>query len=241
MNVIHFIIERGPEEPPEESPMSQTAPLLRSRLRDAAADVMLQAAEKVMGQKGFAGATMQDIAAAAGCAVGTLYLHFKNKEQLLGGIILKYGDTLGEEIRVAVQSTSDPLEKLRFFISAHLEWVHRNPSISELIGRSLPARYYDFKASLHKLLPEEHAEMQGLELQFIREAQAAGSIRCDIPAEALAELVDGFMFTVIDQVSARPQALSLQQQIEFCWGFLTTGLQAGCPTRKTSQPKKKHA
>jgi AcrR family transcriptional regulator len=221
--------------------MTQTTPLLRSRLRDAAADVMLQAAEKVMGQKGFDGATMQEIAAAAGCAVGTLYLHFKNKEQLLSGIILKYGGSLGEEIRAAVQSITNPLEKLRIFISAHLEWVHRNPSISELIGKSLPSRYYDFKASLQRLLPTEHAEMQGLVLQFIGEAQDAGLIRRDIPAAALAELVDGFMFTVIDQMSARPRALSLQQQKDFCWGFLTTGLQAECPARKTSQPKKKHA
>jgi AcrR family transcriptional regulator len=221
--------------------MPQNAPLLRSRLRDAAADVMLQAAEQVMGQKGFDGATMQDIAAAAGCAVGTLYLHFKNKEQLLRGIILKYGSTLLEDIRTAVQSISDPLEKLRVFIRAHLEWVHRNPSISELIGKSLPTRYYDFKASLHNLLPEEHRQMLGLELQFIHEAQAAGIIRRDIPAEALAELVDGFLFTVIDQVSARPEALSLEQQIDFTWGFLTSGLQAGVQTGKTLQPGKKHA
>jgi TetR/AcrR family fatty acid metabolism transcriptional regulator len=221
--------------------MPQTAPLLRSRLRDAAADVMLRAAEQVMGRKGFHGATMQDIAAAAGCAVGTLYVHFKNKEQLLGGIILKYGASLAEDIRAAVQSSADPLAKLRFFVSAHLEWVHRHPTISELVGKSLPTRYYDFKASLRKLVPAEHGEMQNLELQLVREAQNAGIIRRDIPAETLAELVDGFMFTVIDQFSARPQALSLPQQIEYCWGFLTTGLQACCQTRKTSQPKKRHA
>jgi AcrR family transcriptional regulator len=219
--------------------MSQTAPLLRSRLRDAAADVMLQAAEQVMGRKGFEKATMQEIAAAAGCAVGTLYVHFKNKDQLLSGILLKYGAGLAEDIRVAVQTTADPLEKLRFFFAAHLEWVHRHPAISELVGKSLPMRYYDFKASLRKLLPAEHGEMQSLEGQLIREAQEAGRIRGDIPAEALTELVDGFMFTVMDQFSARPKALDVQQQIDLCWGFLSTGLQAGEPARKSPLPKKK--
>ena len=221
--------------------MPQTSPLLRSRLRDAAADAMLQAAEKVIGQKGFDGATMQEIASAAGCAVGTLYLHFKNKEQLLRGIILKYGVSLTEDMATALQTITDPLEKLRIFISTHLEWVHRHPTVCDLICKSLPMRYYDFKASLHRLLPEEHGEMQNLELQFIREAQAAGRIRRDIPADALAEIVDGFMFTIMDQSSARPQALSLQQQIDFCWSFLTSGLQAGGPAEKPAQPKKKHA
>jgi AcrR family transcriptional regulator len=221
--------------------MSQTAPQLRSRLRDAASDVMLQAAEQVMCQKGFDGATMQDIAAAAGCAVGTLYLHFKNKEQLLGGILLKYGTGLAEDIRTAVQATDDPLDKLRIFISAHLEWIHRHPAISELIGRSLPMRYYEFKASLGKILPAEQGEMQRLELQLIREAQAAGCVRTDIPAEPLTELVDGFLLTVMDQYSARPHTIGIEQQVELCWGFLVSGLQAGVPARKSSQPKKKHA
>jgi AcrR family transcriptional regulator len=225
----------------QESLMSQPTPLLRSRLRDAAADVMLQAAEQVMGQKGFDGATMQEIAAAAGCAVGTLYLHFKNKEELLRGIILKYGSPLKEQMFEAAQVAADPLEKLRIFISAHLEWGRRNPMVIEIVGKSLPMRYFDFKAGMRRLIPEEHEEMHRLELQFIREAQAAHRIRCDFSAEILAQLVDGFMFTVMDQFSARPQAFTLQEQIDLAWGFLTTGLQAECTTKKTSQCKKKHA
>ena len=78
-----------------------------------------------MGEKGFDGATMQDIAAAAGCAVGTLYLHFKNKEQLLGGILLKYGTAhFGRDSRRPCQTTARAVGKAAFFISAPLGWVH---------------------------------------------------------------------------------------------------------------------
>jgi AcrR family transcriptional regulator len=202
---------------------------------------MLQAAERIMGEKGFDGATMQEIAAAAGCAVGTLYLHFKNKEELLRGILLKHGVSLKESMVTAFQGVSDPLEKLRIFIKAHLEWTHQHPAVTELVGKALPMRYYEFQASLRRILPQEHAEMQQFELQFIQEAQESGRIRRDIPAKALTELVDGFMFTVMDQFSARPNAYSLQDQLDLTWGFLTTGLQAGCEEKKTSQPKKKHA
>ncbi len=83
--------------------------------------------------------------------------------------------------------------------------------------------------------------MQDVELHIIREAQAAGRIRRDIPAAVLVELVDGFMFTVMDQFSARPSVYSLQQQIDLTWGFLTTGLQAECSQKKASQSKKKRA
>ena len=219
--------------------MDPHTPLLRTRLRDAAGDVMLQAAERVMGEKGFDGATMQDIAAAAGCAVGTLYLHFKNKEELLRGIILKHGESLRETMIAAFQGVADPLEKLRIFIKAHLEWAHQHPAVTELIGSALPMRYYDFQASLRQILPAEHEQMQQFELQFIREAQETGRIRRDIPAKALTELVDGFMFTVMDQFSARPGVYSLQEQLDLTWGFLTNGLQAGCTDKKSSQSGKK--
>jgi AcrR family transcriptional regulator len=221
--------------------MASSAPLLRSRLRDAAADLMLQAAETVMREKGFDGATMQDIAAAAGCAVGTLYLHFKNKDELLRGILLKYASSsLKGDMLAAIDRSADPLEKLRIFITSHLEWIHRHPQIAEIMSTAIPMRYYDFKAALRRLIPEEHTRMQNVELDIIRDAQAAGRIRRDIPPVALTELVDGFMFTVMDQFSARPHTYSLQQQIDLTWEFLTTGLQAAAPPKRNPQPKKKH-
>jgi AcrR family transcriptional regulator len=221
--------------------MSQNAPLLRSRLRDAAADVMLQAAEKVMREKGFSGATMQDIAAAAGCAVGTLYLHFKNKDEILRGIILKHASSsLKVDMLAAIERAADPLEKLSIFISFHLRWSHEHPEITEILCNAMPMRYYDFQAALRRLIPDEHAKMQEVELAIIREAQAAGRIRRDIPAVALVELVDGFMFTVMDQFSARPNIYSLEQQIELTWKFMTTGLEAPATQKRISQPRKKH-
>ncbi len=214
--------------------MDQPISLLRTRLRDAAADMMLQAAERVMGEKGFNGATMQEIATAAGCAVGTLYLHFKSKEELLRGILLKHGVELKETMFTAIEGVADPLEQLRIFITAHLEWGHQHPAVMDIVGGALPMRYYDFKASLRKILPEEHEKMQEVELKIIREAQEAGRIRRDIPAAALCELVDGFMFTVMDQFSARPQDYSLQEKVDLTWGFLTTGLQSGGKEKKKS-------
>jgi len=56
-----------PPENQEESGLG--APLRRD----------LGSARKVFAKKGFAGATMDEIAAASGLAKGTLYLYFKSK------------------------------------------------------------------------------------------------------------------------------------------------------------------
>jgi AcrR family transcriptional regulator len=53
-------------------------PALRQRILDAA--------QQVFEQKGFAATRMNDIAAAAGVSVGSIYLHFKTKEALCAAL-----------------------------------------------------------------------------------------------------------------------------------------------------------
>ncbi|MCS0504582.1 TetR/AcrR family transcriptional regulator [Ancylobacter mangrovi] len=48
---------------------------------------ILEAALVVFAEAGFAGARMQDVAARAGVAKGTLYLYFKDKEALFEGLV----------------------------------------------------------------------------------------------------------------------------------------------------------
>src|SRR3954471_24804261 len=69
------------------SPSGPKVQNLRSRLREATSAAILDAAEETFAQKGLASATMNDIAAAAGVAVGTLYNHFKDRDALLATLL----------------------------------------------------------------------------------------------------------------------------------------------------------
>jgi AcrR family transcriptional regulator len=72
------------------NPRSSSAgqiPTLRSRIREATDAAILAAAEQVFAEQGLHEARMNDIAARAGVAVGTLYNHFKDREALLEGLI----------------------------------------------------------------------------------------------------------------------------------------------------------
>jgi AcrR family transcriptional regulator len=63
------------------------APNLRSRLREATTVAIIDAAEELFADNGFAAAHMNDIAAKAGVAVGTLYNHFTDRDTLLAALI----------------------------------------------------------------------------------------------------------------------------------------------------------
>ncbi|MGZ3405926.1 MAG: TetR/AcrR family transcriptional regulator [Polyangia bacterium] len=69
------------------SPSEAKAPNLRSRLREATAAAIIDAAEEIFADKGLAAAHMNEIAAKAGVAVGTLYNHFEDRDALLSALI----------------------------------------------------------------------------------------------------------------------------------------------------------
>ncbi|MEH7121953.1 TetR/AcrR family transcriptional regulator [Bacillus sp. JJ1773] len=55
---------------------------------------ILDAADELFGQKGFDGTTTKDILDKVGIARGTLYYHFKSKEDLMDALIERYNDHL---------------------------------------------------------------------------------------------------------------------------------------------------
>jgi AcrR family transcriptional regulator len=61
----------------------------RDRIRQATADAILAAAESVFAEQGLHGARMNDIAAQAGMAVGTLYNHFQDRDTLLSALLAR--------------------------------------------------------------------------------------------------------------------------------------------------------
>ncbi|PYM14017.1 MAG: TetR/AcrR family transcriptional regulator [Candidatus Rokuibacteriota bacterium] len=82
---------------------------------------IIAAAAKVFRTKGYHAATVQDIADAVGILKGSLYHHFKSKEDLLYLIVKEPIARIYATMADIVASESPPAEKLRRAILAHLE------------------------------------------------------------------------------------------------------------------------
>jgi AcrR family transcriptional regulator len=83
----------------------------RRREKEQRYQSILEAAERLFCEKGYSNTKIQDIAQAAEVAVGTVYFHFRSKEdlllQLIDAIAFNVRSTLGEAFR----SGSDPVER----------------------------------------------------------------------------------------------------------------------------------
>jgi AcrR family transcriptional regulator len=102
-------------------------------------DLIFESAECVFGEKGFDGATMQEIAAEAGVSLKTVYASYPGKRELYDAIMLARGQSMFEAVQEAHESASSPIEKLvlgtRAFVDylfAHKDWsrIHVRSQIS---------------------------------------------------------------------------------------------------------------
>lgn len=156
---------------------------------------LLEAARTVFAKKGFHGATVDEIAAAAGVAKGTVYLYYRSKQDVYWGA-LEHGITeLHNQIRTRLAQEETPEKKVREFIAIKVHYFEANREFfriyfSELgSGFSHPAQmprnFEEIYLQQASLL--EAAIRQGIEHGEIRE------IRADTAAVAISDLIRGII------------------------------------------------
>jgi len=69
---------------------------------------------------GFVKASIRDIVKAVGISNSTVYLYFKNKDEILFRIILDVGADLLKELQMVIEQHDDPVECLREMISKQI-------------------------------------------------------------------------------------------------------------------------
>ena len=103
-------------------------PTRKRALTDLRRREILAAAIKVFGKKGFADTSVDDVAAAAKIAKGTLYLYFRSKEDIYATALQQAIRQLQELIAERLASAHGIRQKLCITIAARLEfWIdHQN-------------------------------------------------------------------------------------------------------------------
>ena len=82
---------------------------------------ILDAACRVVARYGFQGATVDRVAEEARIAKGTIYLYFRNKDELLKAAVEQGIENFTNQIRAEVTEVDSPLEKLHRLVEASLE------------------------------------------------------------------------------------------------------------------------
>ncbi len=103
------------------------------RRREEKYQRILDASLAVFSQKGFAEAKISEVAEAAGVADGTIYLYFKNKDDLLISLFEAKLEAINAGLRDALSPASGALEALKIIITYHLDLAINNPNLTAFI------------------------------------------------------------------------------------------------------------
>lgn len=97
---------------------------------------ILEAAQREIGRRGFAEASVATITAEAGVAQGTFYIYFRSKEDVMRELVLHMGRMLRHHLTEATAQAKDRLDAERLGLRAFLGFVRKNPDLYKVVEES---------------------------------------------------------------------------------------------------------
>ena len=137
---------------------------------------ILEAAVKVFARLGFRQCTVSQIAKEAGVADGTIYLYFKNKDDILVHFFSFKAKQVFDRFREEVARGTNSTDKLRNLIRVHLAEFQRDPEMAIV--------YQVETHQINRLAEEQIRQMAKMYLdiisEIVEEGQQEGSMRRDL-------------------------------------------------------------
>jgi TetR/AcrR family fatty acid metabolism transcriptional regulator len=148
---------------------------------------ILEAAVKVFARQGFRQSTVSQIAREAGVADGTIYLYFKNKDDILVQFFSTKAKQVFDRFRQEVARGTDSLAKLRNLIRVHLSEFQADPDMAVV-----------YQVETHQIsrLAEDQIRVMGkmyhdIISDIVEEGQQEGLVRRDLYLSLVKRLVLG--------------------------------------------------
>ncbi len=124
-------------------------------MRHEKVDVIFQAAVKVFADSGFDQAKMDDIAKEAGVAKGTIYYHFKSKEDLFVGLMTEGAQKLIDFAKRKIAPHDSPTGQMQALLESHVHFYVENAMLAKLLlseAFGTKSRQHQFRIKINEYL-----------------------------------------------------------------------------------------
>ncbi|MDY0040549.1 MAG: TetR/AcrR family transcriptional regulator [Desulforhabdus sp.] len=182
---------------------------------------ILDAAVKVFAQKGFFQSKVSEIAKEAGVADGTIYLYFKNKDDLLISIFEVKMQEVISRFRAAIDEQSDPVSKLDRLIKMHLAEFQANPDLAAVFQVEL-RQSSRFMRESDKIELKRYLDLIG---EIVQQGQIEGNFREDLPKGLIKRLIFGTLDEVVSTWVLAGRRYTLESMAEPIIDLFLHGIQ----------------
>jgi len=159
--------------------------------------VILCAALKIFGAKGYHYATLSQIAKEAGVSRGLIHFYFENKLDLLVSLMIVFLEKLNSAHQQVLTREKDPVKKLRLYFEVFNDII-LNDSDSlywgNILKEGLPQDQISKSERLrakYEKITEENKNLMITIINIIKQAQTAGLLDNSIPPQILSLMFGG--------------------------------------------------
>jgi AcrR family transcriptional regulator len=195
---------------------------------------LLDAAKQLVRERGYAGASVRELAAAAGTNIAAVNYHFGTREKLLNQAVLEHFLEWGERVaEVDVDADAEPLAQLAARARQMVgDLPAAQPAFVVFLEALLQARR---SPELHRQLAEHYAEQRRRAMQTI----AATERGRELPPR-LQTVVASYTLAVIDglqlQALLDPDAIPTGEELALLYEGLAAAARASSPSADTGSP-----
>jgi AcrR family transcriptional regulator len=163
---------------------------------------ILDAAARLFAGNHFHAVRMEDISLEANVGKGTLYLYFRDKEELYLALLSRAADQIEERIEDIASDECDPIDKLEALVDAILTFFDEQPHIFELIQQAEASR-----GTNHPWQPARDVVIKEV-VRLFEEGKYRGNFKVRDPGVTALVLLGGVRAVVRFGPKNRPERLA---------------------------------
>ena len=184
---------------------------------------ILDAAVAVFADKGFFNSRISDIADRADVADGTVYLYFKNKEEILMTAINTAFDAFMRQARTEVEKLPSPAERLRRLAFLHLDALGSNRNLAVVFQMELRQSTRFLSEFSHQHM----VEYLGLVRAAINDGKTSGIFRLDMSDKIAANCFFGALDEMVTSWVLSGHDYRLSNMTDAVVDIFLNGMQGG--------------
>lgn len=143
-------------------------------------NTIIDKAERIIAKKGYWDMTMDEVAADADVAKGTIYLYFNSKEALCAAVIARIIEEMNGSIKERLEGVESGSERIKTSVGAVIEWNATHLDRSRVLGNVMSLKFKE----VSDVNVQEYVSRMNEQLHIMSEnfemAIREGSVRSDL-------------------------------------------------------------
>ncbi len=206
----------------------------RAREKEALREAILRAAGEVFLERGYDGLSMRQVAERIGYTATTIYLYFRNKDDLLFELLNGGYAELGRRLAAAAEAKRDPLQRLAAIGRAYIAFGLEHPSLYQVMFM----RRADFLAARFKESQNDQVNPFNVLARAVADALQAGVLKPgDVMSYAMAmwAVVHGLVSLAL--ITPEVEAGLIERMTQLTVSATLSGFQAAGDATARKRPR----